>query len=101
MPPTIVLIHGLYLTPRSWDGWIDRFQGRGYNVIAPSWPGLEGEVETLNRDPSPIAGQNVSTILDHYEQIIRTLDTPPIIMGHSFGGAFTQVAINRGLGASA
>ncbi|HEX9608390.1 MAG TPA: alpha/beta hydrolase, partial [Gemmatimonadaceae bacterium] len=40
--PTIVLIHGLWLTPRSWEGWIDRYRKAGYNVLAPSWPGLEG-----------------------------------------------------------
>ena len=49
--PTIVLIHGLWLTPRSWEGWIDRYQKAGYNVLAPSWPGLEGEVEAIRKDP--------------------------------------------------
>jgi pimeloyl-ACP methyl ester carboxylesterase len=101
MAPTIVLIHGLYLTPRSWDGWIDRFQQEGYQVLAPAWPGLEGEVEQLRADSSPIASQNVAQILDHYQEIIRGLDSPPIIMGHSFGGAFTQLLLDRGLGAAA
>ncbi|MFL5758950.1 MAG: alpha/beta hydrolase [Thermomicrobiales bacterium] len=101
MPPTIMLIHGLYLTPRSWDGWIDRFQQKGFQVLAPAWPGLEGEVEQLKADPSPIARQNVTEILDHYENIIRGLDSPPIVMGHSFGGAFTQLLVDRGLGSAA
>ena len=48
---TVVLIHGLWLTPRSWEPWIDRFRSRGHTVLAPSWPGLEAEVEALNRDP--------------------------------------------------
>ena len=26
--PPIVLIHGLWLTPRSWEGWMERFDGR-------------------------------------------------------------------------
>ena len=34
--PTIVLIHGLWLTPRSWEGWMDRYQKAGYTVLAPS-----------------------------------------------------------------
>ena len=33
-------------------------------------------------------------------QPIRNLDRPPIIMGHSFGGGFTQVLLDRGLGAA-
>jgi pimeloyl-ACP methyl ester carboxylesterase len=101
MAPTIVFIHGLYLTPRSWDSWIERYQQQGYNVIAPAWPGLEGEVEELRRDSSPIASLNVAQIVAHYEGIIRGLDSPPIIMGHSFGGAFTQLLVDRGLGAAA
>jgi pimeloyl-ACP methyl ester carboxylesterase len=101
MSQTIVLIHGLYLTPRSWEGWIERYQSKGYSVLAPSWPGLEGEVEELRRDSSPIASLSVKKIVDHYDQFIRGLDSPPIIMGHSFGGAFTQLLVDRGLGAAA
>ena len=99
-PDTIVLIHGLYLTPRSWELWIKRFEARGYRVIAPAWPGLEVEVETLRRDPAAIARQSVEEILAHYERLIRGQPTAPIIMGHSFGGAFTQVLLDRGLGAA-
>jgi len=40
--PTIVLIHGLWLTPLSWEGWKQRFESKGYTVLAPAWPGLEG-----------------------------------------------------------
>jgi alpha-beta hydrolase superfamily lysophospholipase len=100
MTPTIVLIHGLYMTPLSWEHWIERYQRQGFRVLAPAWPGLEGEVEELRRDPSPIARLSVDAILDHYERIIRGLDSPPVIMGHSFGGAFVQVLLDRGLGAA-
>jgi len=98
--PTIVLIHGLWLTPRSWEGWIDRYQKAGYKVLAPSWPGLEGEVEAIRNDPSPLKGLKLKTVVDHYERIIRKLDAPPIIMGHSFGGLIVQMLIDRGLGAA-
>ena len=100
-PDTIVFIHGLYLTARSWELWEKRYADRGYKVINQSWPGLEGEVEALRRDPKPIARLTVSKILDHYERIIEGLERPPIIIGHSFGGAFTQVLVSRGLGAAA
>jgi hypothetical protein len=53
-PDTIVLIHGLWVTPRSWEKWIERYEGRGYRVLAPAYPGFEVEVEALNEDPSPI-----------------------------------------------
>jgi pimeloyl-ACP methyl ester carboxylesterase len=98
-PDTIVLIHGLWLTPRSWEKWAERYAGRGYRVLAPSWPGMEAEVEALNADPSPIAPLTVDKVVDHYERIILDLERPPIIMGHSFGGTFTQILLDRGLGA--
>ena len=98
---TIVLIHGLWMTPRSWEQWIDRYTRAGFRVLAPAWPGMDEEVEQLRRDPSPIANLNVTRIVDHYDRIIRGLDRPPIIMGHSFGGAFTQMLADRGLGAAA
>jgi pimeloyl-ACP methyl ester carboxylesterase len=33
--------------------------------------------------------------------VVEGLERPPIIMGHSFGGTFTQLLVNRGLGAAA
>jgi hypothetical protein len=26
-PDTIVLIHGLWVTPRSWEKWVERYEG--------------------------------------------------------------------------
>jgi alpha-beta hydrolase superfamily lysophospholipase len=99
--PTVVLIHGLWMTPRSWEGWIDRYQKTGYTVLAPSWPGMEGEVEAIRRDTSPLKGLKMKTVVDHYERIIRKLETPPIIMGHSLGGIVVQMLVDRGLGSAA
>ncbi len=72
----------------------------GYNVLAPSWPGLEGEVEAIRKDPSPLKRLKLKTVVDHYERIIRKLDAPPIIMGHSFGGLIVQMLVDRGLGSA-
>ncbi len=98
--PTIVLIHGLWLTPKSWEGWVDRFQKAGYKVLAPAWPGLEGDIEAIRKDPSALRGLRLNTVVDHYDRIIRQLAAPPILMGHSFGGLIVQLLIDRGLGAA-
>lgn len=100
MSQTILLIHGLWMTPRSWEHWQARYEAAGYTVIAPAWPGMEGEVEALNRDPSPIARLDIEEVINHYDEIIRDLDSPPIIMGHSTGGTIMQVLLDRGLGAA-
>ncbi len=99
-PDTIVLIHGLWLTPLSWEKWIDRYKSKGYNVIAPAWPGMEGDIDQVRSNTKPYENLGITEIADHYEQIIRGLDKTPIIMGHSFGGLITQVLLDRGLGAA-
>jgi pimeloyl-ACP methyl ester carboxylesterase len=98
-PDTIVLIHGFWVTPRSWEHWIDRYESRGYRVLAPAYPGFEVEVEALNADPSPIEAVTVPQIVDHLEGVVGGLDSPPILMGHSAGGVFTQVLLDHGFGA--
>ena len=98
--PPIVLIHGLWLTPRSWEGWKARFEERGHEVLAPAWPRMEREVEDLRRDPSVMNGLGIAEVVDHYDRIIRGLDTPPVIMGHSTGGLVTELLLDRGLGAA-
>ena len=61
---------------------------------------MEGDIEELRRDPSAIATVGITEIVDHYEGIIRGLDGPPIIMGHSFGALIAQILLDRGLGAA-
>jgi pimeloyl-ACP methyl ester carboxylesterase len=61
---------------------------------------MEGEVEALNADPSPLMSLNLEAVVDHYARIINDLGRPPIIMGHSFGGTFMQILLDRGLGAA-
>jgi pimeloyl-ACP methyl ester carboxylesterase len=97
---TIVLVHGLWLNPRSWEGWKERFESRGHRVLAPAWPRMQEDVEAVRRDPSPLNGLGVTDITDHYAEIIRGLDGPPIIMGHSFGGLVTELLLDRGLGSA-
>jgi pimeloyl-ACP methyl ester carboxylesterase len=100
MTTPIVLIHGLWLTPRSWEDWKARLEQRGHEVLAPAWPRMDREVEALRRDPSVMNGLGVTEVVDHYDRIIRGLGTRPVIMGHSFGGLVTELLLDRGLGAA-
>ena len=99
-PDTVVLLHGFWVTPRSWEHWIDHYQARGFRVLAPAYPGFEVEVEALNADPSPIEALTVPAIVEHFESVIGELESPPIVMGHSAGGAFTQIVLDHGFGAA-
>jgi pimeloyl-ACP methyl ester carboxylesterase len=99
-PDTIVLIHGLWMTPRSWEKWVERYENRGYRVLTPAYPGLEVEVEALREDPSPIEALTVPAIVEHLENIVGELESPPILMGHSAGGLLTQILLEHGYGAA-
>jgi pimeloyl-ACP methyl ester carboxylesterase len=99
-PDTIVLIHGFWVTPRSWESWIPYYEAKGYRVIAPAYPGFDVEVEALNADPTPIVEVTVPAVVERLEGIVRELESPPIIMGHSAGGVFTQLLLDRGYGAA-
>jgi pimeloyl-ACP methyl ester carboxylesterase len=100
MKPEIVLIHGLWMTPRSWEHWVPYLEAKGYTVHVPTYPGFEVEVEALRADPSPIAAASVASVADHLAEFIDTLENPPILIGHSFGGVLVQLLLARGLGAS-
>ena len=99
-PDTIVLVHGFWVTPRSWEEWITHYESRGYRVIAPGNPGFELEVESLNAVKSPIEALTVPAIVEHLESVVGAIETPPIIIGHSAGGAFTQILLDHGFGAA-
>ena len=99
-PDTIVLIHGFWVTPRSWEHWIERYEQAGYRVLAPAYPGFEVEVEALNADPSPIAALTVPAVVEHLEAVVGELESPPILIGHSAGGTFVQLLLDHGFGAA-
>ncbi|MFI4955016.1 MAG: alpha/beta hydrolase, partial [Gammaproteobacteria bacterium] len=96
----IILIHGIWTTPHCWDLFRVYYEEQGYLVLTPAWPRIHGEAEDMRRDPSVLNGLGVTEIVDHYEKIIATLDTPPILIGHSFGGLVVQILLDRGLGAA-
>ncbi len=98
-PDTIVLIHGFWVTPRSWEDWKARYEERGFTVITPAYPGFDVEVEALNADPTPIEEVTVPQIIARLEEIVGALTTPPILIGHSAGGVFTQILLDHGYGA--
>ncbi|MEO3764424.1 alpha/beta hydrolase [Streptomyces sp. B8F3] len=101
-PDTVVLIHGLWMTPLSWEHWVTRYERRGLKVITPGYPGIEpGEagVDALRRDPSPLAGLGVREVFEHLAGVVAALDTKPALIGHSFGGTFVQLLLGAGYGA--
>jgi hypothetical protein len=67
---TIVLIHGFWVTPRSWEHWKAHYEQQGYRMLTPAYPGFEVEVEALNADPTPIENLSVPAVIDHLTDVI-------------------------------
>src|SRR5215471_13200351 len=65
-PDTVVVIHGLWMTPLCWEHWVPRYQQRGLKVLAPAWPGMDADVEKLRGDTSGIDRLTAGEVVDHY-----------------------------------
>src|SRR5438552_3623356 len=96
--PHLMLIHGAWLSARSWETYADYFGKKGYDVSAPEWPRKHGDVEEMRETAADSEGLGVKEIVDHYEGLIRELDSPPVLIGHSYGGLFVELLLDRGLG---
>jgi pimeloyl-ACP methyl ester carboxylesterase len=76
--PTIVLVHGAFADASSWNGVIGKLEADGYRVVAVANPlrSVKGDSAYLKR-------------------IIANLDTPVVLVGHSYGGAVISEAATK------
>lgn len=96
---TIVLIHGMFMTPLCWEKWIPYYEAKGYSVFAPAWPGRDKSVAELRRihPDSELAKLKLNHIVDYLENFIKGLSEKPAIIGHSMGGLAVQILLQRDL----
>jgi non-heme chloroperoxidase len=97
----VVFVHGLWLHSTSWGPWEELFREAGYEPAAPGWPGDSATVEETRRDPAKVAGYGIDDVVEHYAQIIRSLDHRPVVVGHSFGGLIAQRLLGQDLASAA
>jgi pimeloyl-ACP methyl ester carboxylesterase len=100
---TVVFIHGMYMTPLCWEGWLSRFEGSGYRCLAPAWPGRDQPVELLRKQhPDPQLGRlTLRDVIESSAGVIRRLDEKPVVIGHSMGALVAQLLLQRGLASAA
>ncbi|MEA2549465.1 MAG: hypothetical protein QOE42_2063 [Chloroflexota bacterium] len=96
----VVFVHGLWLLPNSWDRWRSVFEDAGYATLAPGWPDDPETVAEANAKPEVFARKSIKDVADHFDEVIRKLDSKPAVIGHSFGGLMTQIIAGRGLSAA-
>lgn len=102
---TVVLIHGLWVTTDSWNVFRRPWEAAGYTVHTPTWSVLQDRSATeLNANPpADLGGLTVGQIVDELQAFIEALplspnEGPPLLVGHSFGGLFVQMLLDRGVG---
>ncbi|MER6943123.1 alpha/beta fold hydrolase [Nonomuraea sp. NPDC000554] len=100
-PTPVVFIHGAWLHASSWESWNERFSRFGFAVCAPGWPGEPATVGEARRSPETVQELGLDALTDHYARIVRSFDTPPVIVGHSVGGLIAQHLLGTNAGRAA
>jgi pimeloyl-ACP methyl ester carboxylesterase len=97
----VVFIHGMFLHAASWGGWVERFRAVGYDPGTPGWPGEPSTVAEARQQPDRVAGNGIDDIVAHHAQVVRSLDTRPIVIGHSTGALVAQRLLEQNLAVAA
>ncbi len=95
MARTMVMIHGMFCGGWVWENYRPFFEAKGYRCITPT---LRYHDLAAGEPPDPRLG--TTSLLDYaadLEDIIRGLDEPPVIIGHSMGGLLAQILGSRDL----
>ena len=91
----VVFIHGLWISHTAWDPWIERFAAQGHHAIAPAWPGEHTTSEETRQTPSDQAGFGIDELTEYFAHVLEQFDTPPVLIGHSFGGLVAQKLLGQ------
>lgn len=75
--PTIVLVHGAFAESSSWNGVIVELNKQGYRTIAAANP-----LQSVKGDAATISA------------LVRSLQGPVVLVGHSYGGPVITEAAN-------
>lgn len=94
--PDVLLIHGTWCNGENWGAFETALQTRGFNVHAPTLR-HHGNPRT---SPVWANAQRVgkTSLMDYVDDLIELIDsmaTPPIIVGHSVGALIAQMVAAR------
>jgi pimeloyl-ACP methyl ester carboxylesterase len=75
--PTIVLVHGAFAESSSWNGVLTKLITKGYPTVAVA---------------NPLRG--VKSDADYVASVLKNINGPIVLVGHSYGGSVTTNAVN-------
>ncbi len=80
----LLFVHGMWHGAWCWDEtFLPYFAEQGFHTTALSLRGHAGS-------EGKIRGNTIANYVSDVEQVAKTFDTPPVIIGHSMGGFLTQ-----------
>ena len=88
----VVLIHGTWLRGDSWADTRAEFEQRGYTVHTPTLRFHDQPFEEGAKKVGPVSLRDYA---DDLVALVETLDSPPLILGHSLGGLIAQLVAAR------
>jgi non-heme chloroperoxidase len=92
---TVVMIHGMWGGDWCWDQYRFFFENKGYHCVIPN---LRYHDLDPNDAPDPRLGTvSLLDYADDLEKLIKKLDSPVVLMGHSMGGLLAQILASRDL----
>jgi NAD(P)-dependent dehydrogenase (short-subunit alcohol dehydrogenase family) len=63
----VMLVHGLFLLPSSWERWAELFEAAGYVALTPGWPDDPDSVADAKAHPEVLAGKSVPGVTEMVE----------------------------------
>jgi len=88
----VLLIYGTWQTKLYWDEAIPEFESRGYTVHAPE---LRYHDLPIEEGAEKIASLSLLDYTDDLVKYAESLDSPPLIIGHSLGGLLAMLVAAR------
>ena len=85
-PTPLLFVHGLYIGSWGWaEHFLDYFAAHGYSAHALS---LRGHGQSEGREG--LRWISLADYVDDVVQVVAQLPAPPVLIGHSYGGAVIQ-----------
>jgi len=95
----LLFIHGMYLNAESWEPWTAPARAAGFDPVALSWPFHDGPPADLRATIDPGLGRlDFGAVVAHLKSQIDAMPEPPVLIGHSVGGAAVQKLLDDGYG---
>lgn len=88
----IILIHGTWCTGEVWGEFVPALERLGLEVYIPT---LRHHEPNNPASSEQVKDVSLNDYVDDLSQLLISLDTPPLILGHSLGGLIAQLLAAR------